>query len=169
MAEISIEKQRSGTTWPWAALAIIATAALMIWLFSTRPEDTGSSAAVEEESVPEAPAAETVELSAIGGDPASYMGRRVRINNLPVTAPIGSRVFLADNPAGSPILVVVDPSVADVSWVTEGTTLTAAEGTVEQVTEAKLDELVASGALLAEGRPMAVFSTHYFNVTGVER
>ena len=170
MADISIEKQPSNLTWVWALAAIIATGGLMFWLYASRPAP-GSTVAAGTETPAEvaAPAAEPAELAAVGATPANFMGRQLRVSNLPVTAPIGSRVFLADVPGASPLLVVVDPAVADVSWVAEGTTVSAAEGTIEAVSEQILDSLVASGALLAEGRGMAVFSTHYLNVTNVER
>ena len=169
MADISIEKQPSNLTWVWALAAVLATAGLMFWLFTTRPAEDTTAATTEPETPAEvAPPAEPAELAAIGAAPANFMGRTLRVSNVPVTAPIGSRVFLADVPGGSPMLVVVSPEVPDVSWVTEGTTIAAAEGTIEAVSEPKLDSLIASQALLPEGRPMAVFSTHYFNVARVE-
>src|SRR5690606_20081773 len=149
----TIEKQPSNLTWVWALAAILATGGLMVWLFTTRPAP-GASVATSRDSVTEevaAPPAAAVGLAAVGTTPAEFMGRQLRVSNLPVTAPIGSRVFLADVPGASPLLVVVAPDVADASWVTEGTTVAAAEGTIEAVSEEKLDELVASQALLAEG------------------
>jgi hypothetical protein len=170
MADISIEKGPSNLSWVWALAAILATGGLMFWLFTTRPPEGSTAVTTDPETPAEAPpVAEPAELAAVGAAPANFMGRPLRISNVPVTAPIGSRVFLADVPGASPMLVVVAPEVTDVSWVTEGSTVAAAEGTVEAVSEQKLNELVTSGALLAEGRNMAIFSTHYLNVTNVQR
>jgi hypothetical protein len=165
MADISIEKgkDRADLTWVWALAAIVAIGALMLWLFVSRPTETAVVTESDTADVAEAPAGEAVDLTLLASTPDQYVGRQVRVVNVPVTAQLGPRAFWTQPQNLSPFLVVVGPEVTDVTWLTEGSAATL-EGTVQPVTEADLDRLVTEQALLPEGRSQAVFATHYLAV-----
>src|SRR5690606_12109745 len=94
--------------------------ALMGWLLSQ--EGTTSSTAVGGADTTEAEAvvaAEAVELPAVGAAPDQYVGRTIQ-TTVPVNSVLGSRAFWAEIPGANPFLVVVQPEVADVSWIANG-------------------------------------------------
>jgi hypothetical protein len=170
MADISIQQKKQGgadLSWVWAAAAIAAVAGLMVWLATTQPVAT-TVVTAPSDTAAVAPAAETVELSALGAAPEQYAGREIQVANVPVTAPLGNRAFWADVPNGSPLLVVVDPSIQDASWVQSNATATL-QGTIQPVTPEAINGWVQQNQLLSEARPQAEFAQHHFAVTSVQR
>jgi hypothetical protein len=172
MADISVEQKKSqggDYTWAWAAAAIVAIGGLMLWLFTSQETTTqvvtgaGAADTVAEEP---ATAAETVPLGTLGASLEQYVDQVVRVEDVPVTAVLGSRTFWADVPGANPLLVSVAPTVTDASWVAENATADL-EGTVQPVTEEVVDQWIREGALLGEARVQATFATHYFQAAQV--
>ncbi len=168
MADISIEKGRDGVdlTWAWALAAIVAIGALMLWLLLNRPSETAVVTDSATSEVVETQAAETIDLAVLATSPEQYVGRTVRVNDVPVTAMLGARAYWTQPPNTSPFLIAITPEVSDVTWLTEGATATL-EGVVQQASVAELDRLLAEGALVPEGRSMAEFATHFLSVNRV--
>jgi hypothetical protein len=165
MADISVQKKNgSDLTWVWAAAAVVAIVALMAWLLSTQDQGTTSAAPVESDTAETVVAAEAVELSAVGGAPDQHVGRTLQISEVPVAAQLGDRGFWADVPGANPFLVILGPSVADVSWLAPGAS-PAVVGTVQPVTEAELDAWVQGSVLQPDARDQAAFATHYLLVS----
>ena len=167
MADISVQKKSGGDlTWVWATAAVIAIIGLMAWLVSTQDSATTTAATTAADTVADvtAPAAETVELSAVGAAPDQFVGRTLQIESVPVAAPLGNRGFWADIPGANPFLVIVDPSVSDVSWVGSGGAPSVV-GTVQPVTETELDTWIQGNYIQADARPQAAFATHYLLVS----
>lgn len=164
MAEITIQKSKGADlTWVWAIAAIASIIGFMAWLFVNQPAST----AVNTEAAEEVVAATPATLAAIANAPDHFGSDPVQVDQLNVAALLGQRVFWAMPEGASPVLVVVGPEVADVSWVAEGNTVSSVIGTVEAVTEPILDSLVSTGALLAEGKSQAVFSQYYLAINEV--
>lgn len=166
MAEITIQKSRGADlTWVWAIAAIVSIVGFMAWLFVNKPVSTAvvTDDAAAEEVVAATPAA----LAAISMTPDQFTSGPVKVDQLGVTALLGQRVFWAMPEGASPVLVVVGPEVTDIGWVAEGTTVSSVTATVQPVSEPVLDGLVATGALLAEGKSQAVFSQYYLAVNQV--
>lgn len=164
MAEITIQKSKGADlTWVWAIAAIASIIGFMAWLFVNKPAST----AVMTEAAEEVVAATPATLAAISNAPDHFGSDPVQVDQLNVAALLGQRVFWAMPEGASPVLVVVGPEVADLSWIAEGNTVSSVIGTVEAVTEPILDSLVSTGALLAEGKSQAVFSQYYLAINEV--
>jgi len=164
MAEITIQKNKgTDLSWLWAIGAILSIAAFMAWLFVNKPVQAAVVTEDEVEEVVATPAA----LAAIANTPDQFTSGPVKVDQLGVTALLGQRVFWSMPDGASPVLVVVGPEVADISWIAEGTTVSSVTATVQPVSEPVLDGLVSTGALLAEGKSQAVFSQYYLAVNQV--
>jgi hypothetical protein len=169
MAEITMEKSSDkgfDLTWLWALAAIASIGALMVWLMANRPE--GTTVVTDDAEVAEVAVAEPtlVEAAAVSNAPADYVAQNVRIASLPVSASLGSRVFWSMPDGGNLLLVIAGPEVTDVSWATEGNTVSVT-GSVQPVTEAYLSSLVAEQALLVDGLNQAATASHYLRVDRV--
>jgi hypothetical protein len=166
MAEIDIEQQESGQkTWIWAAVAIAAVLALMLWLAS-QEESTGPVVMEEDPADTTAAAtdetgAQTVELAALSAAPATFMDSTVRVQQAPVAATLGPRAFWAEIPGQNPFLVVVAEDAGDTGTIASGNELEL-RGTVGEVTEEVVDQWIAEGAVNEGARDEATFATHYF-------
>lgn len=165
MADIDVEQQKSGqSTWIWAAAAIAAVIALMLWLAS---QEVDSGPVVMEDEAADTTAAEqeagvtTVELAAISAAPAEYMDSTVRVQQASVAATLGARAFWADIPGQNPFLVVVGADAGDSGAIATGNELEL-RGTVGEVTEEIVDQWIADGAVNEGARDEATFATHYF-------
>ncbi len=167
MAEITMEKSKGvDLTWLWALAAIVSIGALMVWLFTNRP--TGTTVVTDDAQVAEVAVAEpaTVEAAAVSNAPGDFAGQSVRIENLPVSASLGTRVFWSMPDGGNLLLVIVGPEVTDIAWATEGNTASVT-GTVQPVTEAYLSTLVAEQSLLVDGLGQAATAPFYLGVNQV--
>ncbi|MEX2570290.1 MAG: hypothetical protein WD737_03225 [Gemmatimonadota bacterium] len=172
MADIRVEKKSGGNlTAVWAVAAVVAILALMAWLFMTQETTTEviTEAAVDTTEVEEeASTVEAVELSAVGATPDAFAGREIRVDSVDVAAVLGNRGFWADVPGANPFLMILAPETGDPSWLNADATATF-EGTVEEVTDAELDQWVQTQAIREQARDEASFATHYLRVTGVEQ
>lgn len=167
MADISVQKKNGpDLTKVWAAAAVLAIIALMGWLMSTQDDARSTVAMPVAEDTVEAPVAESVDLTVLGGAPDQYVDRQILIAGVPVAARLGNRGFWADIPGANPFLVIVDPAVQDVAWIDPGNERTL-QGMVRPVTDATLDTWVQSNAIQSDARDQAAFASHYLHVSQV--
>lgn len=166
MADIDVEQKKGGQqTWLWAGLAVISVLALMFWLAS-QEEGTGPVVMESDTTGAVAQAAEdagveVVQLTAIAAAPADYAERNVQVEAAEVAATLGPRAFWANIPGQNPFLVVVAEDAGDASMIAAGQEINL-RGTVADVTEAKVDEWIAAGAVNQGARDEATFATHAF-------
>jgi hypothetical protein len=156
-----------GMTWLWAAIAILSVAGLMAWLAIQSNRIT--TAAVVQEGAPAgttpgaagaAGDAETAELAAVAGAPDTFVGRRLRVENVGVAATLGPSAFWGDIPGANPFLVLFSPNVT-IQPQLEGGQRYTVQGIINEVTEADVDQWVQSGAIRPGARDEAAFATHY--------
>jgi hypothetical protein len=167
MADTDVEQTQGGQkTWMWATGAVVSVLALMIWLAA---QDTGTGPVVMEDANADTAAAEaepgveTVELEAVSGNPAEYVGRTVAVQQAEVAATLGPRAFWANIPGQNPFLVVVAENAGDAGVIASGNELNV-RGTVAEVTEEVVDQWIAEGAVNEGARDEATFATHYLSV-----
>lgn len=178
MADIDVVRKPGGvggqSTWLWMLLAVLAVAALMVWL-SIQSERATTGAVVQDTAGAPARAAaggaaagggEAVELSAIGSTPDTYVGQQVEVAQVPVASVLGPRAFWGDIPGANPFLVVLGPVIQDAPQLESGQTMRVS-GTVAPVTEELVDQWVNEGVVNEGARDEAAFATHYLQASSV--
>lgn len=161
MADISVERKSSGTTWIWALVAIAVIVGFMLWLRG-QSEQIEAAAPVAEDSAVEASAGatgEAADLSAIAMTPDAFAGRQLQVSAVPVAATLGPRAFWGDVPGQNPFLVVFAPGVDPAGELAAGQSYDLV-ATVQPVDEASLAEWVQAGAIGEGQREEASFATH---------
>jgi hypothetical protein len=167
MADISVEQKSGGQkTWIFALAAVVLILALMLWL-AQQSREAGRVAAVEGDRVTstapgevETSTAETAELAAVAQNPDGFQGREIGLQNVPVAAALGPRAFWADIPGQNPFLVILGPNITEVQMPVSGQRLNL-EGTVQPVTDERLNDWVTSETVSAGSRDEAAFATHF--------
>lgn len=175
MADIDVvEKPRTNLAWVWALVAVLAVGGLMAWL-AMQSERLATETVVQEEGTTQpAPAGaaagdtEPAELGEVAGAPESFVGRRVRIDQVSVAATLGPSAFWGDIPGANPFLVVLGPDVTGQPQLEAGGSFSVV-GVVNEVNDQVLDEWTASGALRPGARDEAGFATHYLQVQQISQ
>lgn len=178
MADISVtQKPRGSNTWIWMTLAIISVAALMVWLFFAS-EQARTVAAIDEDGAPatateaEGAAAdgetEAATIPEIAGTPETFIGRRLRIENVEVAATLGPSAFWADVPGANPFLVLASPDMTQQPEISTGDQFTV-RGSVAAVNDSLVNVWVESGAVNEQARDQAAFATHYLLAERMQR
>lgn len=150
-------------TWIWALVAVVATAALMVWLANESAQVRAEMAVVEEENdedPEDEEEAEWITVEGMAADPGGFDGMRVNLENVRVAAPLGPRAFWADVEGGSLVLVVVAPDLTEAPEITQQDTLHIT-GFVETLTDSAISEWVASNVLDPEAREQIQIASHY--------
>jgi hypothetical protein len=151
--------------WLWLIIAVLTIGGFLAWLgMNAQPGQVAVVEEVEEPAI-DFGAAETVDLADLVVSAEEFVGRAIRLNDLPVSSLLGTEAFWAIAPNGLPFLVKLGDDLLERGFtVQDGEALTAI-GQIHLMSEAVLDAWEEQGVLRSsDDRMMAEFATAYLEV-----
>lgn len=165
MTERPMERRGSAGrfAWLWMVLTVLTMGGFMAWLGVNAK--SGTVAVVEEEAPVDFGAAEVVRLDDLATGAASYMGKAIRLNGIPVSSRLGGYAFWAVTSNGMPFLVKLDKALVEGGFTVQDGQAVNVVGQVREMSATVLDGWEAEGVLTnADDRMVAEFATEYLEV-----
>lgn len=155
-------------TTPLAVLAVVSVLGFLYWLYVTA--EPTAVAVVEEAPADTAFAAVApTDWATFATGPRSYVGMRLRFDEIKVVSRLGNAAFWTNLPDETPFLVRLDSALVAQGFAVTSGDLVRIIGTVHEMTDSVLDAWQQSGVLADEmQRAEAEFATLFIEVERAE-
>jgi hypothetical protein len=143
--------------------AFVLLAGFLYWL-SLTAVPTAAPEIVEEEPEAEMMSATTVDPAALESGANGYVGLTVRLDDLNVASPVGSKAFFVDLPR-TPFLARIGTELLAAGEVAPATgQRVSLVGDVMEMNDSTISAWSAAGDITDNDRPLVEFATHYIEV-----
>jgi len=163
MAQNGARRGATNLTVPLMLGAFVLLAGFLYWL-SITAVPTAAPEIVEEEPEEVMMSATVVEPAALEAGANGYVGLTVRLNDLNVASPVGSKAFFVDLPR-TPFLARVGTELLAAGEVAPPTgQRVSLVGDVMEMNDSTISAWADAGDITENDRPLVEFATHYIEV-----
>lgn len=163
MAQNGARRGATNLTVPLMLGAFVLLAGFLYWL-SLTAVPTAPPEIVEEEPEEEMMAATMVDPAALETGANGYVGLTIRLDDMNVASPVGSKAFFVDLPR-TPFLARLGDELLAAGDVAPATGATVSlVGDVKEMNDSTISAWVDAGDVSGNDRPLVEFATHYIEV-----
>jgi hypothetical protein len=161
----------SPTSALWPLVAIVVVAVFIVWLAMTSEPSViaAPNEAQDDTTGTVVETAPVVQPADFEGNPATYWGQEVQLQNVAVASTMGPEIVWIELPSGAPLLVKMDDALVQAGHAVAAQSRVTVVGRVLEKTDSVLTEWRQNGTLQNDGhRQQAEFGTTYIEARRIQ-